>query len=178
MLDEETISELKVLENPKLSRYVNRALEEREFLDALIEQAEGEDWPLRWGVSTILVQVSKRKPALLKDTIPFFMGRILNEDKRMVRDNISQSLLHLSNFAPEDFVRHDAPRAFVQFLVNGEDHERYDAVKVMEYIVKSAPEFVTEHIHEIEHATQGIDNPVVKGEAERALKVIKTALSL
>jgi len=127
---------------------------------------------LRWGISTILVQVSKRKPELLKETIPLFISRFLYEDKRMVRDNISQSLLHMSGSIPEDFVRHNAAPAFVQYLKKGEDHERFDAVKVMENIVRSDAAFVKDHLSLVEGSAQGIDNPLVKGKIERSISSI------
>ena len=176
MLDAETISELKVLENPKLSRYVKLALEDPDFLTSLIGNAESEDWLLRWGISTVMVQVCKRRAELMKEHIPLLLARLLVEDHRMVRDNVSQSLLHLSNFIPGEFVAHDAPPAFVQFLKRGEDHERFDAIQIMENIVTTAPEFVQDHISMIQHAANDIDNPLVKHQAARAFGTIRSKL--
>lgn len=176
MLDNETISELKVLENPKLSHIVKRALDEDEFLNALLENAGSDDWLLRWGISTILVQVSKRKPALLKGSIPIIQSRLSNENKRMVRDNIAQSLLHLSKGIPEDFISNGSAQNFLAFLGSGEDHERFDAIQVMGNIVGIEPEFVKTHLDDIDASVCGIDNPVVKGHAERVLAGIRSSL--
>ena len=176
MLDNDTISELQVLENPKFSRYVKLALEDEEFLRSLISGVESEDWLLRWGISTVVVQVSKRKPELLKEDIPLLISRVLYEDHRMVRDNIAQSLLHLSHFIPKDFVAHDAAPAFIQYLKKGEDHERFDAIQLMGNIVSVAPEFVKGHLSLIQHAADDIDNPLVKHQAERVFNSIRSKL--
>ncbi len=48
MLDSEMISELKVLENPKLSSIVKQALEDEQFLNDLLENSDSEDWLLRY----------------------------------------------------------------------------------------------------------------------------------
>ena len=118
MLDNETISELKVLENPKFRNYVNMALEDGDFLKALLENMGNSDMLLRWGISTVIVQVSKRKPELLGDAIPFLLTRLENEDNRMVRNNVSQVLLHLSRWIPDIFVSHGAHEVMISFLIS------------------------------------------------------------
>ena len=176
MLDEETISELKVLDNPKFTGFVKRARNDREFLDAILASSDSEDWPLRWGVSTVLVQVSKRSPELLKDSIPLFLSRLLYENKHMVKDNFSQSLMHLSRFIPEDFVRHKAHTAFVQYLKMGDDHKRFDAIKIMENIASVDGDFVRAHLPLIENIINDTDNPLIQAETERVLGRIRTVL--
>ena len=176
MLDENTISELKVLENPKINGYVKKALEDREFLDAILASSDSEDWPLRWGVSTVLVQVSKRSPELLKDSIPLLLSRMLYENKQMVKDNISQALMHLSRFVPEDFVHHKAHAAFVQYLKKGDDHKRFDATRIMENVAATDGEFVRDHLSLIEDIITDTDNPLIQAETQRVLGRIRTIL--
>ena len=69
-LDAETIAGLKVLENPKFSLHVKKALEDKDFLAVILGNLSMDDWLLRWGISRILVQICKRKPERMKDSIP------------------------------------------------------------------------------------------------------------
>lgn len=173
MLDDETISELKVLENPKLPQFVNKALKEAEFLDDLLENAVSQDWLLRWGISTVLVQVSKKRPELLKEAIPLLTSRLSDESNRMARNNIAQTLLHLSKRIPDDIIEQGAAEELLRHLKKGEDHELYDAIKVLEYIAPINPGLVKGHLDDLAKIATDFDNPVIKGEAERAIKNIK-----
>jgi len=172
MLDKETISELKILENPKFPYYITKALEDNEFLEDIVKSLEAQDWVLRWGASRVLVQVSKRKPELLKDYIPILLSQ-LDEKKRNVRNNIAQTLLHLSKGIPEDFIKTGAVEKCLNDLRKGDDFEKYDAIKMLEYLTPAEPEVVKEHLKELEKIAGEYDNPVVRGEAERAMKVLK-----
>ena len=172
MLDKETISELKILENPKFPYYITKALEDKEFLDDVVKSLDEQDWVLRWGASRVLVQVSKRKPELLIEHIPVLLSK-LNEKKRNVRNNIAQTLLHLSRGIPEDFIKTDAVEKCLRDLREGDDFEKYDAIKMLEYITPVKPEVVKKHLKELEKIAGEYDNPVVRGEAERVMKALR-----
>jgi len=175
-LDPEIIAVLKVLDDTKYSRYVRKALENKDFLTVIIEYSSMEDWALRWGISRILVQVCIRKPELMKDSIPLLVSRLAVEDKRMIRDNIMQSLVHLSKSIPDDFVGKGAVEPFLKYLRKGEDHERFDAITVMKNIARTDPEVVKGQIVNIEKIATEIDNPVVTGEAERTLAFLRDSI--
>lgn len=172
MLDEETISELKILENPKFPYYITKALEDRAFLEDIVKNLTAQDWVLRWGVSRVLVQVSKRKPELLKEYIPTLLSA-LNEKKRNVHNNIAQTLLHLSKGIPEDLIKTEAVERCLNALKEGDDFEKYDALKMLEYLTPVDPFIVKSHLKELQKIANDYDNPVVKGEAERVMKALK-----
>jgi hypothetical protein len=176
MLDADTVSELKVLENPKFNGFVKRAREDREFLDALLAHAESDDWLLRWGISNVIVQVSKRSPELLRETIPLLLSRLLYEDRHMVNDNFAQTLVHLSRFIPEDFVRQGAHTAFVQYLKPGEDHKTFDGLRVLENISHIRGDFVRSHIPTLEKLVMETENPLIEAETIRVLGRLRALL--
>ena len=88
----------------------------------------------------------------------------------MVRDNMGQLLLHLSRYLPGDLMVHDVPAAFAWSLENGEDHERYDAIRVMENLARIDPGLVARYLPLIRRGVEGIDNPVVREQAERSME--------
>lgn len=173
MLDNETMNELKILENPKLPNYIKMALEDEKYLGDLLDNAASEDWLLRWGISTVLVQVSKRSPESLRSSLPFLVGRHGEEQKKMILNNISQILLHLSNQIPQEFIEAGGEHIFIHNLRNGEDHERFDAIKVLENLVPHRPDLVKDHISDIENIARELDNPVVGAEAQRVVKSMR-----
>ncbi len=176
MLDDETKNELKVLENPKLPNYIKMALEDATYLNDLLDDAASEDWLLRWGISTVLVQVSKRNPESLRSSLPFLIERHGKENKKMILNNISQVLLHLSNRIPKEFLEAGGEHVFIQNLKTGEDHERFDAIRVLENLVPHKPDLVKDHISDIENVARELDNPVVGAEAQRVVKSLRNYL--
>ena len=130
----------------------------------------------RWGISGIFVQVCKRKTELMKDSIPYLVSRLPVEKKRMVRDNIRQSLVHLSKGIPDDFVGKGAVDPFLMLMGNGDHNEQFDAITVMKNIARTDPEGVKKQIDTIEKIANEIDNPVVEGEARRTLASLRDLL--
>lgn len=177
VLDSVTRAELQVLENPKSSQYINKALEDKDFLAVILGNLSTDDWLLRWGITRILVHICKRKPELMKESIPYLVSRLPVEKKRMVRDNIRQSLVHLSKGIPDDFVGKGAVDPFLKLMGNGEDHEQFDAITVIKNIAQTDREVVKGQIITIKKIANEIDNPVVRGEAERALAFLKNSQS-